>query len=338
MSLAAMAHVFNLNLPASEKWLAVCMADYADELGESIFPSLEALEAKAGMARSTVKRTIVKLLQLGVLERVAEATPVSPAFYRIVGVPEPADVDQRAVCPHSLRRAVVTTFQRRCEFCGQSSESSELGPDKRPWQIVRLGVGVRAALYAPHTVTLGCKACVIAKRAAASVGARTMTQVQRHEAAQIGLPQDADATAAQASVPPQTEGVQIEPSRPTTEGTQIEPSSTEEGVHPEAGGGSNWTGRGFTVSPDPLLIRQDPSEIRRTVAAPRPVANEPTADDCLNLLTKLAHEGFSACCRTDGDCVEHVKRRAAGMRIPYNSTVVAKAVTSARVQRHRRSA
>lgn len=338
MSLAATGYVFTLQLPATEKWLAVCLADYADDLGESIFPSLETLEAKAGMSRSTVKRTLTKLLQLGVIERVAEATPVSPAFYRIVGVPEPSEVDARAACPNVLRRAVVTTFGRRCEFCGQASESGEIGPDGRPWQILRIGIGARQALYAPHTVTLSCKACVLAKRATRDAGPRTLTNRQRHEAAQIALPAAPDQSTGSASHAPITEGVQIDPSVIRPQGIHPAPPLSTEGSHLEPGGGSDWTGGGFNLNPDPIRNYQERSEDPRAVAAPQPI--RPTAADCLSVLTKLAHEAIdSHATASDGDVREHVKRRSAHMRIPYDSTVIGKAVDSARVQRrHRRSA
>ena len=47
MSLAALAYCFDLRLPANEKWLLVSLADYADEWGESVFPSLDTLEELA---------------------------------------------------------------------------------------------------------------------------------------------------------------------------------------------------------------------------------------------------------------------------------------------------
>lgn len=318
MSLAALSHCFNLRLPANEKWLLVSLADYADEWGESVFPSLDTLEERTGMSRSTLKRTIARAMDRGVLQRLAEATPVSPAFYRIVGI-EPASrepAQKSPMCPPVLRRAVVLTFQATCEYCKRASASNELDPDGKPWNIDRLRPGVRAGVYSPDNVTLACRACNQKKRTAdAPVGTRSLTVRQR-----------------------ETQGVQIEPSPRTSTGVQIEP---REGVTVNPPGGQIEPREGVKLNPDPLLIRiTDPSLKERAGAPPRPAAlfgQEAT----LPVLTAVAHDvidrlGVDA---SMADLADGLKYRCRQLRMAIvDLTDVTKALESALHQRARRRA
>lgn len=318
MSLAALAHCFNLRLPANEKWLLVSLADYADEWGESVFPSLDTLEERTGMSRSTLKRTIARAMDRGVLQRLAESTPVSPAFYRIVGI-EPTSREAAPkvpTCPPVLRRAVVLTFEATCEYCKRASGSNELDPDGKPWNIDRLRPGVRGGIYSPDNVTLACRACNQKKRTAdAPVGTRSLTVRQR-----------------------ESEGVQIEPSPSAREGVHVEPRG-ESTVNPP--GGQIEPREGVKLNPDPLLIRiTDPSLNERTGASPRPAALF-GQEASLPVLTKIAHEvidrlGIEA---SMADLADGLKYRCRQLRIAIIApTDVTKALESALHQQTRRRA
>lgn len=330
MSLAATAYCFDLRLPANEKWLMVCLADYADEWGESVFPSLETLEERTGMSRSTLKRTFARVLERGVLERVAEATPVSPAFYRIVGVPAPQTATmppKSPSCPAVLRRAVIVTFGATCEYCRRASGSNDFDPDGKPWQIDRIRPGRRGGIYTADNVTLACRACNQRKRAAdAPVGTRSLRDRQHAEGVQIDPP------------PPVTEGVQIEPPVRAHEGVQDEPRG-EVTVNPP--GVQIEPREGVKLNPDPSLIRiTDPSLNGRAGAAPRPAAIFGTQVD-LPVLTRLAHDvidrlGASA---TMADLADALKYRGRQLRLTLSSpSDVTKALEAALHQRERRRA
>jgi len=301
VSITVVGYAFGLSLPSNEKWLLVCLADYADEWGDSIFPTLETLAEKSGMSEDTIKRALRKLIDRGVVERIAMSTPVSPAFYRILGVPEPKKFEKEPTCPPSLRRAAIYLFAARCEYCGQLG-TKDLGPDHKPWTIDRVVPGKRGGVYSPDNVALACRFCNTKKRAnPAPEGTRTLADLQR------GSQQNA-------------------------------PSSTEEqaGNLPAWEGGKSPASEGGTVHPDPLVDPSvDPSS-EKAGAAPRPPAEAVEKPDRnIGVITKLAHETYDLLGRgaADGDLTETVKSRCASLGIAYNSDVVRRALDSAKWQR-----
>lgn len=329
MSIEALGHVFLLTLPANEKWLLVCLANHADKWGDSIFPALETLEEESGMSRSTVKRAFKELLRLGVVERSATSTPVSPAFYRIVGVPEPR-VPPRSEpsCPYALRRAVIHTFEGRCEYC-QRLGGKDLGPDDRPWQVDRVVPGRKGGIYTPDNVTLSCQTCNNRKKSKdAPAGTRTLTVRQRERT------------------------VQVDPSPPLEGTVQLDPSPTEwGGVQPDLSEGSNSQGgRGPSDPPEGsvgtpnLCIDPIPDPISAGADAPPPEnAGAPrrphTAAEHLRVVIKLAHEVLDLFSGvpdvTAGELAESIKSRCAFYHVPYDSGVVSRALEAALYQRRR---
>lgn len=306
MSIAALGYVFLITLPANEKWLLVCLADYADDWGDSIFPALDTLEDKSGMSEATLKRTLKKLVERGAIERVAESTPVSPAFYRIIGVPEPKAFERQPQCPSVLRRAIVYAFDGTCEYC-HGTGTKELGPDLRPWHVDRVRPGRRGGVYTPDNVTLACRTCNLKKKAnSAPAGTRTLTDVLRDRRVQ------SEPSLVIPDAPPDERG----------EDPKLAPSEDP------------------SVNPDPLLIRSTDPLLSRAGAAPQPYTHKPDdPDDCLAVITKLVHETFALIgpprLGEHAEFFEVVKARCASLHIPYTSTVVGKAVESALVQRAR---
>jgi len=319
MSFIAIGFVMGLTLPANEKWLLVCLAEYADDWGDSVFPSLDELEQKSGMSRSTLKRTIAKLLQDDRIARVALATPFSPPFYRILGLPEPTEQSKRSPqCPVALRRAVLYVFDGRCEYCGQTG-TRELGPDDKPWHVDRVVPGARGGVYSPDNVTLSCRGCNIRKKDRSAQGpVRTLTDRQN-------------------------EGVQLDPSPDVQEADQVEPSP---GFLLDSPGVQIDPPRGFTVNPDPFsdpvidpatgvkagASPRPPSETHEEAGAAPPSPKEPAAN--VGVITKLAHGSIDVLGLSDrGDLREDLKGRCASLHIAYDSMVIDKAIESAIWQR-----
>lgn len=336
MSLAALAYCFDLDLPANEKWLLVCLADYADVWGESVFPSLETLEARTGMSRSTLKRTFARVLERGLLQRLAPATPVSPAFYRIVGVPAPLSssltAEKTPSCPVPLRRAVILSFQATCEYCKRTSTSNDLDPDGKSWTIDRIDPGQRGGIYSPENVTLACRVCNIRKRTKpAPPGTRSLADLHRL-----------------------TEGVQSEPSIENLEGGQIEPSEgvqidpsrgvqidLSERVQIDPSGGFKLNAEGVHGEPrsviDPLV---DPKK-EQGAAPPTPIRTVNTDTDVnVAVITKLAHDVFDRLGETAtiSDLSDGLKYRCGQFRVAFTPDAVTKALESALHQRTRRRA
>lgn len=306
MSIEAIGYAFTLILPATEKWVLVCLANYADKSGESIYPKLETLEADSGMSRSTLKRALHELMKRGVLERLAESSPVSPAFYRIIGVPEPREFKAEYSCPPILRRAVIHAFANTCEYCKRTSESKESDPDGKTWHIDRVVPGYRGGVYAPDNVALACKSCNQKKKSnPAPAGTRTLRDLLGDKRT-----------------------VQLERSYKRRVKAQIDPSERPPG-----------TLGGATVDSDPSLDPgSDPSEDRAGAPPPRPRTNPnpERPEDNIRVITKLAHEAIDQLGAYHNDLVETVKGLCAKRSIAYNSIVVRSALDSARWQRTQR--
>ncbi|HEX4347585.1 MAG TPA: helix-turn-helix domain-containing protein [Vicinamibacterales bacterium] len=334
LSIAAIGYAFTLPLPSNEKWLLVCLADYADDWGESIFPSLDTLESKSGMSRATLRRTFAKLLKDKHIEQLCESTAISPSFYRIADVPIPRESENshNPQCPIVLRRAAVLSFGQRCEFCRRGG-TKDLGPDDRPWVIYRLPAA-RSGIYSPDVVTLACRTCNSKKREALPiVGARSLKDViaqnkrEREKGCQVGTPCNVAAEPA--------EGYQLDTS-PFDEGSQGE-SSGDTTVTPQGSHGA--TGEGVNLIPDPSKnLCTDPSLIRSSAGAtstPRRSAVPERPEKNLDVITVLAHEVLHLV-GDDADPThvsESVKDRCARLHIAYDSAVVGKAIDSATWQR-----
>ena len=67
MSIKVMAAVWESDLPTDEKFVALALADWADDTGGSIFPSQARLGWKVGKSDRAARYTITKLLERGVL-------------------------------------------------------------------------------------------------------------------------------------------------------------------------------------------------------------------------------------------------------------------------------
>lgn len=86
-------------------------------------------------------------------------------------------------------------------------------------------------------------------------------------------------------------------------------------------------------SVDPLV------ELEQGAAPPSPRPNTTDPDECLAVITRLVHDTFDALGPPrDGERLDFeglVKQRCSDLHIPYNTTVVGKAIDSALVQRSR---
>jgi hypothetical protein len=321
MSIEALGHVFLLTLPANEKWLLVCLANHADKWGDSIFPALDTLEEESGMSRSTIKRAFKNLLHLKVIERSAKSTPVSPAFYRIVGVPEPkGPLRSDPQCPNALRRAIIHEFQSCCEYCHRRG-TKEFDPDGHAWNVDRVVPGRRGGIYTPDNVTLACRSCNGKKKSKdAPLGTRTLSELQHGRTVQPDLP-----------------------SADSVELTTVQPEPSV-GSNSQEGRVQNQSLGGFRPNPEPLTEPStDPEEQGPdTQAAPPPASPDPEQDpnDNLRVITKLAHETYGLLGLTAdlGEVTETVKSRCAQLKIRYYpGDVVRRAIDSARWQREHRS-
>jgi len=72
VSIRLMSKVFDSELPSTEKFVLLAMADYASDSGESIFPSVETLSRKTSLSERAVQKSIKSLLLKGFLVLVEE--------------------------------------------------------------------------------------------------------------------------------------------------------------------------------------------------------------------------------------------------------------------------
>ena len=68
MSVRIMSKVFDSGLPAIEKLVLLAMADYANDGGQSIYPSVATMAKKCGMSTRGVQQIIKRLMDKGYIE------------------------------------------------------------------------------------------------------------------------------------------------------------------------------------------------------------------------------------------------------------------------------
>jgi hypothetical protein len=86
MSIKVMSQVWELDLPATDKLILLGFADHANDDG-ICRPSFARIAWKCGISRETVKRTVRRLRELGILAKIAEAGgPGYPPAWQILTV------------------------------------------------------------------------------------------------------------------------------------------------------------------------------------------------------------------------------------------------------------
>lgn len=179
MSIAVMAKVWNIDLPAKEKLVLLAMADNADPYGNNCFPSMSTISQKTSMPLRTVQRAIAALKKQGVLRVMSAANYRRPTVYRIIlsGLEAPPVLGPKE-CPPQLRREVIKAFLMECQYCNRHGDEAN-GPDGKPWHVDRLIPASRGGNYSPENITLACGSCNRAKGAkmaptiTLSLGAKT---------------------------------------------------------------------------------------------------------------------------------------------------------------------
>ena len=83
MSIKIMSQVWELDLPATEKLIALALADHANDQGICA-PSFSRIAWKCGISRETVKRALRSFRDAGLVRKTVEAGgPGRPAVWRI---------------------------------------------------------------------------------------------------------------------------------------------------------------------------------------------------------------------------------------------------------------
>ena len=84
MAINVSTAVWQLELPAGEKLVALALADHAHADGTEARPSLALLETKTGFDRSTIIRHLKALRQKEIIMVQRKATSTLPTVYRFV--------------------------------------------------------------------------------------------------------------------------------------------------------------------------------------------------------------------------------------------------------------
>lgn len=304
MSLNAFSHALRQRLPANEKLLLLLLGDRADHWGGSLYFALATLEEHAGMSRSTLQRTFRELIKREHVELEVPATPTTPAFYRMVGLPTPlvgaCQQQSDEGCTHVLRRAVLYFFDPVCSWC-LTPGTDEAGGDGKGWAVTRIDPTKYGGRFTPDNVTLSCAFCARKKKRENSTTVRSL----------------ADVVAATRC--------------------QVDTSSTQEvGPPPDTPRMSERHLPGVSVTPDPSLDPDlDPYKKKQGLRPDTHFEAEENPNDNVGVITKLAHEAYDLLgTNADRDELsEALKSRCANLRIAYRSDVVLKALDSAKWQR-----
>ena len=108
MSVAASTWAWKLDLPSTEKLVALALADHANDEDFTCWPSLTHLEKKTGLNRTTVWRAIDRLVELNLIKRVGNKPSGSTIYLVQVGAQitqvhsAPRCVAQRGRCADHL--------------------------------------------------------------------------------------------------------------------------------------------------------------------------------------------------------------------------------------------
>lgn len=317
MSMNAFAHALRQRLPAMEKLLLVLLGDRADPWGGSIFFAMATLVDHAGMSLSTLRRTFRELVKRGHIVLEVPATPKTPPFYRMVGVPEPLNPEPwDDGCPQALRRAVQHYFDARCSWC-QTPGTVDAGGDGKPWTVTRIDPTKYVGRFTPDNVTRSCAFCARkrTREMPRDVAVLTLAEMVKIKGCQVDTPSLSD------------EGCQVDTS--VSPGHAIQPDTPQVSTgHPP----------GVNLTPDPILDpRSDPTQKEQGLTPRATCGRVPDADQNVAVITVIAHEVIDQLGATHDDLAETVKGLCATRGIAYHSLVVNKALDSARWQRTHRS-
>lgn len=83
MSVKVMGEVWDLDLPATEKFVLLAMADHAHDDGTHVYPSVAKICRKTSMSERAVRGILKKLRERGLLIVQKKATRYTPTIYRI---------------------------------------------------------------------------------------------------------------------------------------------------------------------------------------------------------------------------------------------------------------
>jgi hypothetical protein len=75
MSIKLMSNILELDLPSSEKFTLLVMADFANDEGKSVYPSQETIAYKTSLSRQTVNVCVASLVNKELITKVGRRTP-----------------------------------------------------------------------------------------------------------------------------------------------------------------------------------------------------------------------------------------------------------------------
>lgn len=75
MSITLMSSILELDLPSSEKFTLLVMADFANDEGKSVYPSQETIAYKTSLSRQTVNVCVASLVNKKLIGKVGRRTP-----------------------------------------------------------------------------------------------------------------------------------------------------------------------------------------------------------------------------------------------------------------------
>jgi len=161
MSIKVTSQVWDLQLSHAQRLVLLALADYADETGGHVYPSVMRVAWKAGYSKRQTQRIMRGLEESGLLVLVAEANGIRPTTYRIdVGAgslkPQFRAADHKL--SRSMRRQVIAEFNQTCRHCQKRGNDTH-GPDGRPWHVDRLLPGQSGGVYEWSNVVLACATC-----------------------------------------------------------------------------------------------------------------------------------------------------------------------------------
>lgn len=119
MSIKIMAQVWELDLPAGEKLIALGFADHANDEG-ICRPSFSRIAWKCGVSRATVKRMVRRFQADGILARMENSTGRRSPLWRVI--PEKGAKLSRFISDLERARGVILTPLAESPSCANPVE------------------------------------------------------------------------------------------------------------------------------------------------------------------------------------------------------------------------
>ena len=155
-----MSEVWECDVSGGEQLLLLALADYADDDGENIYPSIDRIAWKTGYSTRAVRYILKGLRERRVLVIIRPSAQGRPNEYRmdLDKLPPKRPFTHRIKLAASRRLQVIEAFNHTCQYCLRAGDN-DAGPDGYKWEVDRIVPSRKGGTYTDGNITLACLTC-----------------------------------------------------------------------------------------------------------------------------------------------------------------------------------